>query len=106
MKNISFTLVGLALVLTSMGCSGLHSDICEQTIQCEGGNDADIDACVAQLDGEEDVAAAYDCGDPWDKYIECVGDKIDCNDGNIDIGSCGDEYESYANCKDGASDAN
>lgn len=105
MKNYTSKLgllVAIALAATSFGCDS-YGDICEQEIQCIGGNDADIDACVAQIEGEEDVASAYDCTDPWDKYIECVADKIDCDDGNIDLG-CDDEAESYSDCKSAASD--
>lgn len=105
MKNYTSKLalvVTIALAAVGIGCDS-YADICEQEIQCIGGNDADIDACIAGIEGEEEVAAAYDCTDAWDKYVDCIAEKIDCDDGNLDLG-CSDEGESYSDCKSAASD--
>jgi hypothetical protein len=105
MKNYTSKLalvVTILLAAAGVGCSS-YGDICDQTIQCIGGNDEDIDACVQQYEGNEDVASAYDCSDPFDKYIECVNDKIDCDDGKLDF-DCGDEAESLQECISAASD--
>jgi hypothetical protein len=95
-------LVLMAVALTALAsCGSRFSDYCEAQAQCVGGNDADIDACIASSEGEADVAAAYDCSDAFDRVVDCL-DTARCEDGDFDV-NCGDEIKAYGSCADAAS---
>ncbi|MFO0735893.1 MAG: hypothetical protein U0270_08435 [Labilithrix sp.] len=73
----------MALMLAN--CSSKYRDDCQAQVDCEGGNDADVDACVDQQKGVEDVADAYECGDQWGEYTDCVEGKGVCENGNYSV---------------------
>jgi hypothetical protein len=93
---------GALCLLALTACTGVYADLCEREAQCRGGNDADIDACVARAEGEEDAASAYDCSDPYDKVVDCLDRTGNCDDKDFES-SCNDEYEALSNCEDAAS---
>ena len=43
-----------------------------------GGSDADVDACIEEYRGQENVADAYDCDDAFDKLFICEEDHSSC----------------------------
>jgi hypothetical protein len=79
-------------------------DPCVQEKDCEGGNDNDVEACVELARGLENVADAYDCGDPFDKYTDCLKQKATCRDvggGKKSYGAgdaCKAEQEASSTC--------
>jgi hypothetical protein len=95
----------IALVLASIalaGCASKWRTYCEEKAQCSGGNDKDIDACVAEHDAERDVAAAYDCADPYDKYQECKEKTGHCKERSY-TSDCGTEDDAVESCVKAAS---
>ena len=80
----------------------MFGDTCERQAECEGGNDLDIDACVAGFEGSADVAAAYDCGDPFDKLVDCFDRTGNC-DSNDYKTNCDDEEDALKKCQEAAS---
>ncbi len=73
---------GALLFLSLAQCSSTYADTCQSSIDCEGGNDKDVDACVAEARGTENRAEAYDCGDQFETVIDCVKDNGTCKDEN------------------------
>jgi len=66
--------------LAAVACGPDFDTYCEEAEACLGGNDADIEACVASAEGEGDVASEIGCGDEFDEFVDCYLDKADCID--------------------------
>jgi hypothetical protein len=100
-----YSVVVVALAALAVGCRGHeYGDYCDKQKSCEGGNDKDKDACVDQLEGEEDIADDYDCGDQFDKVTKCLKDNSVCTDGVYSEGTrCDTEETAYITCVDAAS---
>ncbi|MBW2522872.1 MAG: hypothetical protein JRI23_01790 [Deltaproteobacteria bacterium] len=92
-----------ALVLTA--CSRA-SEFCDAMCECEHCNDRKKDECVIGTETAIDQADAYDCGDDYDEYLQCVLDEADCdeNDWRVEGDDCDNEQESYWECVADASD--
>lgn len=86
-----------------VACKGQARSFCEAKIQCEGGNDADIDACAIDLGAAEDTAAAYDCANAFTREADCVERSGTCDAGKY-RNSCDDEDDSVEACIEAASD--
>lgn len=85
-----------ALAIT--GCSP-YGALCADKMDCEGGNDADVDACVIQSEAAEDVAYNYDCGDDWDEYVACLEDRSRCSNNVFGPGDdCANEFKRANEC--------
>lgn len=75
--------LGLGLLVLSCGVVGCGPDIdsyCEKEVQCLGGNDKDIDACVAIYDVSGDFYSDLGCSDEFDAYFECITPLAQCNE--------------------------
>lgn len=59
------------------GCGG-YGDICEAWMGCRGGNQTDIEACVAYMDSREERSENNSCDDRWDALVECVEENLGC----------------------------
>src|SRR5690349_11129451 len=73
--------LGWGLLLICFGIIGCGPDIraeCEEQVQCAGGNDKDIDACVAVQEVLEDYLAELECDDEYDAYITCSAPYTKC----------------------------
>ncbi len=96
--------LGLAL---NAGCGSQATDICLAEADCVGGNDADVDACIAVQDGASNYAAAYDCGEAYAKLIDCIETTSVCNTDDKSkhryINSCGEQSKALNSCAEAAS---
>ncbi|HVH44964.1 MAG TPA: hypothetical protein VM925_21570 [Labilithrix sp.] len=97
----SITLLGL-LSLSLANCTSTYTDICTKEKDCEGGNDKDVDACIERLRGQEDVAAAYDCSDAFDKALDCAESTATCKDKNFAT-ECKSQNDALESCTEAAS---
>jgi len=73
----------MGLVICALGMIGCGPDlqaICEAEVACEGGNDLDIEACVATSEIEADYLDDIGCGDEYDDYIACVEPYLKCQE--------------------------
>jgi hypothetical protein len=73
----------LALLLGSLafGISGCGPDIttlCTATEDCVGGNEQDIEACVAYYDYQAEVANIEGCDTEFNELLACSEDVADC----------------------------
>ncbi len=95
-----FTLA-LALAGLATACSRFSS-LCEDEMACRGGNDADVDACIAQAETSEALAENRGCEDAFDELLACAEDDAQCTSGNnFNIGdSCLSELADFERCVD------
>lgn len=91
----------LAIVLGAQ-CTSRFEAYCENQRACRGGNDKDVDACIEGARAEENVAAAYDCEDPFDAVAKCL-ETAPCRDGRLDTSVCADQQRALSACKRAAS---
>lgn len=63
-------------------------------MDCVGGNDKDIDACIEATRGEEDTASAYGCSDEFDDAFDCAEENASCRNGSFSKGDDCDAKES------------
>ncbi len=91
------------LALTTIGCSAREKSICDKYATCEGGNDADKSACVDNWIGRTQYATAYNCGEAWSKYLDCMDASAFCNSGNLKTDSCSAQSQAVATCINAAS---
>ena len=99
---VSAALVG-ALALSLPSCASTYADLCQKQRDCEGGNDADLEACVEAAHGAEEIAAAYDCRDAFDKQVACLESKAVCNNKRFDESACRAEEDAVEACEKAAS---
>jgi len=81
MWRIEMRALGLGLLLISMGIVGCGPDIrteCEERVQCRGGNDLDIEACVDASDVVYDFVVDLECDDEYDAYFACIQPLTNC----------------------------
>lgn len=74
-------LLALAAVtaLVSVGCGGPDFEaLCQEREDCTGGNEADVEACIAELEGQEEQADILGCTDELEALYECSIDQLDC----------------------------
>lgn len=63
-----------------VGCGPDYQAICEAEAACEGGNELDIDACVATSKIEADYIDDIGCSDEYDAYFACVESFLQCRE--------------------------
>jgi len=98
-----FTALIAALGLTLLtACGTSYGDLCASAVQCQGGNDADVNACVAVAKGTEREAAAYDCSDAYFKRLDCIEKTSTCSKTHFDD-NCNSESDALRACENAAS---
>lgn len=105
MKHITWMsgLLALGLAASTSGCSK-YGAYCEDWSACVGGNDMDIDYCIEDLTGDEDVASAYDCSSEYDAYWECHEGAVHCDNAHFHSGdSCSAKAQVLYDCESHAS---
>ncbi|HLM75859.1 MAG TPA: hypothetical protein VK459_24260 [Polyangiaceae bacterium] len=73
----------LALLLGSLafgisGCGPDLSALCTATEDCVGGNEQDIEACVAYYDYQAEIANIEGCDTEFNELLACSEDVADC----------------------------
>ncbi|MBW2529742.1 MAG: hypothetical protein JRI23_36535 [Deltaproteobacteria bacterium] len=88
-----------ALVLGAAGCEP-YGAYCEDRMNCLRGNDMDVDACIIELEAEEDRADLWGCADLWEELQDCREEfsVCDANDHFTDEDRCDSERERYHRC--------
>jgi len=67
-----------ALASFAAGCGPDLASVCEQQEACLGGNEADVDACIAAAEGQYDADGDIGCADEFDVLFECINPKLQC----------------------------
>ncbi len=93
-----------ALAVTLHACNP-YGDYCQEAMDCEGGNEADIDACVVDIEEAEEHASLWDCDEWFDAAFECAEVESECENDRYGVPTdsdghsrCEDEQEDYQAC--------
>ena len=97
---------GAVVVLAMLGAAACGPDFeayCDEREACLGGNEADIEACVAYYDGASDAASDLGCSDEFDEYFECASGASECRTQSTGMPCTTDENcgTSMAHCNAG-----
>lgn len=89
-------------VLVATSCTPF-ADYCAEQTECQGGNDKDEEACVAQQEHAEERASIWDCSDAFDDLNACNESQSSCEDvgGAMTFHAttpCATENQAYADC--------
>lgn len=90
----------IGIVISALGMIGCGPDLramCEAEIACEGGNDLDVDACVASSEIDIDYLDDIGCGEEYDEYIACMEPHLKCQEEPT-----GQTCSTSAECGDGS----
>ncbi len=77
------TIVGFAVTaaLAAAGCGGADIEaFCEAREDCLGGNEKDLEACIAIEELREDIAGEIGCADELEDYTTCRIERASCED--------------------------
>ena len=87
------------------GCAGPAGDLCDAECGCELCSDRKYDMCKLDINGNIDVANAYDCGDAYQAYLDCKISRSACTDYNwhLQNNDCDPQHKDYNDCVDAAS---
>lgn len=92
----SLGLLGV-LALATTGC-GSFGDYCADQATCEGGNEADEEACAVRLETLEARAVARACESDFDSFFECLESDVSCDGETFDEDVCETERGDLAEC--------
>jgi hypothetical protein len=103
-RTATRALAGLGLVGLMCGLLACnpYGDYCKAAMDCEGGNDKDVDACVAEREAESDLAHLWDCDEWYDAYFACAEENSSCENGHYSVHdhSCDVEADDIDACGD------
>jgi hypothetical protein len=103
-RSVTNVLLGLGLVGLMSGLTACNrfGDYCQAMMDCEGGNDKDVDACVANHKTAVDEYDLEGCSDWYDAYFDCLEQNSTCN--NRQYGDtndrCKSEHDDLGACND------
>jgi hypothetical protein len=100
LKSTLVSAVVLWVASACAGCGGGAGSYCNEARQCEGGNDADEQACNIREDEGAQLADLRNCSQEYDDFASCVYDNARCNNKAYtpDDQTCADEADRYAKC--------
>ena len=76
-------------VLSLTACGGPDiTTLCEEQEACVGGNEADIDACIASYEGFLELASDIGCSDEVDALFACQEGRLSCREVPAGGGMC------------------
>ena len=90
----------LAALVVALPACDRYGAYCEEMMDCEGGNEMDVDACIAEAEEAEEHASLWDCDEWFDLLFECIEAESDCDNDHygVDGDNCDSEQEDYSSC--------
>ena len=70
-----------------------YDGICQEMVDCAGGNEADLEACVREAEQLGEIADIEGCDDEWADMVACIEENARCDSQNT-----GDPCTSDAEC--------
>ncbi|MCK5690008.1 hypothetical protein KAI87_12100 [Myxococcota bacterium] len=95
---------GLGSTLSACGSTDVEDsiarDLCEATVDCEGGSGNDVEDCVAGVESDIEEAEEYGCTDEHNEILDCFVEDGYCDaDDHYVFGEvCVDDYYNFTNC--------
>jgi hypothetical protein len=92
--------LGLAGLLFGLVACDRFGDICQRAMDCAGGNEADVDACVAEAQAGADNSSLWECDEWYDALFDCTDQWAECRNRNFQVydDRCLAEQEDYGAC--------
>lgn len=82
--------------LALAGCGG-YGALCEAAMECRGGNDADVEACLVELDRLEQRSELAGCAEAWSALAGCAEERSTCSEKLFSI-PCDEERAEWESC--------
>lgn len=81
-----------AVLLSACGPDG--ETLCQAVVDCLGGSDKDVQACVVSFDATADMMSTLGCTDEYDEFVICYEDngRCDAKDTGLPCKSVSDCY--------------
>ena len=101
MKTSTLLVISTALsagLVISAACNTQATGVCDTYCECTICNDLEEDFCADGVAAVIAMAEAYECNEEIEAMTECINDKSDCDDNNLDLDSCKDEGEDLGEC--------
>ena len=97
--GLSWLVVGAAVALGSPACDPFNA-YCTAKIECEGGNDRDLEACEITSQAGADRAQVYECTGEFEAFSACREASSECDEFGFYSSSdkCVDESQTYTDC--------
>jgi hypothetical protein len=89
------TLGLIAFLVTGCGSFGTY---CADKAACEGGNEADEEACAISFETLQDRAVARACEGDFDEYFDCLEGNATCEEETFDESGCEEEASALSEC--------
>lgn len=85
--------------LTAEACLSFDT-FCEERVDCEDGNEKDVEACIVSEEADLEVADLYGCTDEFELFAECREKDATCVNDNyiLENNDCDDERIEYQSC--------
>ncbi len=96
--GIAWLLLGATMALTSPACRSFNA-YCLEVVDCEEGNDEDIEACKSAQQLGQERASIFGCSTQYNILQDCVEAEADCeNDRYTPEDKCLDEQAEFNSC--------
>ena len=81
------------------GCMEDYSSYCNDIVECQGGNQDDLERCINEWESEANRASTKDCRDAFDDYFSCRASNSTCADQRwTDNEQCDDADRKWRRC--------
>ncbi len=98
--------LAVVLVAGPLSACDPFQEFCASSIECEGGNEADIEACTIVAEAAVERAAIYECVEELEALNECREAQSMCEDGLYTTADrCVDTSLTYNDCVAAAQEA-
>ncbi len=73
---------------------------CQEKVDCQDGNEKDVEACVVAEEAGADIADLYGCTDELELFAECREKDATCVSDQyiLENNDCNDERDEYSSC--------
>lgn len=92
------TAVSLAGFAGAGGCHRPLTAMCNQECACIRCTDFDLEECEAKVEVAAEKAASLDCSGEFQKFVDCLDDKLSCDNGVARTDKCEAEEKVLTNC--------
>lgn len=95
----ALAMLGFGMATFASGCSVRSEDICTVKCNCEGCSQAELDDCVADVNGAIEKAQDLGCSSPYADWLRCVEEEAECREGQTFAwDGCDIEEDALAEC--------
>ncbi len=97
MGGMAWLILGASVALSAPACQSFNA-YCTEKVDCENGNDLDIDACEVAAQRAADRASIFGCSTEFNALQDCVEFEASCDKNDL--------YTVDDNCNEESADFN